>query len=376
MAIEFNCPHCAGSLRAAEKEAGRPLSCPRCARNLIVPALPLPAIEFLCPHCAATIRVRGTAIGSRGACPACHGSVQVPEPDGPPAEDDSVPREFPSYETDTAGATHTRRKKSRTIVYIIPVVLVVIVAAGGLFFLFQPDPPLTGVLKAEQVDTQELGPFVIDRSYCAIPEDQFDTIREFLTTSPLRARSQLLRVEFQGVKKGIGVSIHSGDETEFVRVDPAENERLWKFLEHHVDAYEEQRREGLKSAVPEFLKAIDRRRTEGHDIDRMLEFRNRVGLATAVHGFGFVVAARHQGTLYPCVHEDRQGILYFSLPRQAREFELVGQQAGSRRDPQSFPGQFTVKVGRKKSAGTKPDKSEQREKTAHPDESESESDSP
>jgi len=373
MAIEFNCPHCAGALRAPDNQTGRPVPCPHCTQSVIVPALPVPAIEFLCPHCSATIRVRGTAIGSRGTCPACQGSVQVPAPGAFPAEREPFSAISPSDKSGFVGATLKRRRKSRSFVYVLPLVLVVILTFGGLFFLFKPEPPLTGALKGEQVDVQELGPFVIDRSYCTVPDDQFEAIREFLSTSPLRARSQLLRVEFQGMKKGIGVSIHTGDETEFVRVDPTESERLQKFVAGHLEAYEARRREALEAAVPEFLVAIDRRRNEGQEIDRMLDYRNRVGLATAVGGFGFVVAARHQGALYPCVHQDRQGVLYFSLPRRAREFELVGQQPPSTRDPPAFPGQFVVKVSRKRGAGpTGSRKPEKRQESSTPEGPESE----
>lgn len=350
MAIEFNCPHCAGLLRARDTDAGRAIDCENCSRLVVVPAAPQPAIEFLCPHCGATIRVRGSAIGSRGNCPACRGVVQVPAP-----ADDVLPVPIDPFvvasgdrPSGSQGALLKRRQKFRKVVYLVPIALVVSIASVGLYFLVKPEPPLVGKLKAERVDVQELGPILIDRAYCQVPEDQFAEVLEFLRTNPLRARSQLLRVEFQGLAKGVGVAIHTGDETEFVRVDPAEDARLQKFLARHAEVYDQRRRDTLQAAVPEFLTAIDRRRKEGGEIENLLDYRNRVGLATSVHGFGFVVVARHRGALYPCVHEDRQGRLYFALPRQAREFELAGQQASpSKRDPREFAGKYEVRIGRK-----------------------------
>src|SRR4029079_18980528 len=78
-------------------------------------------------------------------------------------------------------------------------------------------------------------------------------------------------------------------------------------------------------------------------------FRDSVGLASLVSGFGYYVQAAIGKQAYPCVLEDRDGRLVFVLPAETQEFEIVGRTRGVKasKDAPQFPGRFTVQVSKK-----------------------------
>src|SRR4029077_15922735 len=101
--------------------------------------------------------------------------------------------------------------------------------------------------------------------------------------------------------------------------------------------------------VPEFLKAVEERPQGKREVSGLAEFRNSVGLASLVRGFGFHVQAVIGRDVYPCVHEDDEGRLYFSLPLETHEFEIIGCGNLTRGSPDNppFPGRYKVSVTKK-----------------------------
>ena len=102
----------------------------------------------------------------------------------------------------------------------------------------------------------------------------------------------------------------------------------------------------LSQSVPEFVDALENRSPDGHELSGLAEYRNSVGLASLVRGFGYAIQAQIGKQVFPCVHEDAEGRLYFALPIDTREFELVGRpplpKASAAGLP--FPGRYRVKV--------------------------------
>jgi hypothetical protein len=169
-----------------------------------------------------------------------------------------------------------------------------------------------------------------------------------LESEPIRAASAILTLEFQGGPAGIDVVIQAGDGSEFYRVDPRQDRHLAKYLDKEKDRFEAVRNRQLAEAVPEFLKAVEKRAESERDRPDLAEFRNAVGLAAICRGFGLHVQAASGRQAYPCVHEDADGYLYFSLPLGTQEFELTGREVlpKASRDNPPFPGRYIVVVAK------------------------------
>ena len=375
--IEFLCPRCQAPLTVPADSTGKKQRCPQCQGKLRVPAptagLTSAVIEFLCPRCQAAMRVPGEATGTKQYCPKCGGKVRVPAPSLPAAsdtaagtiaqaaaspadkfhsqqsaelqnaatdlEDDDVPEGIPamraSHHINLAGV-------------LFPLACVGILAAVAAFLLHTPEPKLEGTLESERLTDLEFGPFRLDNEFLGKPVREARETFNNLESEPIRAASTILMLEFQGSKAGISIVIQPGDGSEFCRVDPRQDRHLAKYLDKEKDRFEAARNQQLSESVPEFLKAVENRSESQRDRPDLAEFRNAVGLPAICRGFGLQVQAVIDRQAYPCVHEDAEGALYFSLPLGTREFELTGREnppKASRNDA-PFSGRYKILVAK------------------------------
>jgi len=74
----------------------------------------------------------------------------------------------------------------------------------------------------------------------------------------------------------------------------------------------------------------------------LINYRNKVGLNSLMGGLGYHMEARVNNKIYPCVHDDFQGGLYFLVPKGTLQFEIMGRKLDSGRTP--FPGKYQVQV--------------------------------
>jgi len=81
-------------------------------------------------------------------------------------------------------------------------------------------------------------------------------------------------------------------------------------------------------------------------VEGLAAFRNSVGLTSLIRGFGRQVQAVIGRQVYPCVHEDAAGYLYFSLPLETKEFEITARERKGKATPDdpAFPGRYQVAV--------------------------------
>jgi hypothetical protein len=212
--------------------------------------------------------------------------------------------------------------------------------------LHKPEPKLDGTLAGERLTDLELGPFRLDNGFLGKPVRDAREAFSSLESEPIRAVSTMLMLEFQGSPAGIDVVIQAGDGSEFYRVDPQQDRSLAKYLGHKKDRFEAVRNRQLAEAVPEFLEAVEKRAESERARPDLAEFRNAVGLAAICRGFGLQVEAAIGRQAYPCVHEDADGYLYFSLPLGTQEFELTGRETlpKASRDNPPFAGRYNVVV--------------------------------
>jgi hypothetical protein len=231
---------------------------------------------------------------------------------------------------------------------LFPLACVGILAAVAVWLLHKPESKLEGTLTGERLTDFEFGPFRLDNEFLGKAVRDAREVFSSLESEPIRTASTMLMLEFQGSPAGIGIVIQAGDGSEFYRVDPRQDRHLAKYLEKEKDRFEAARNDQLTESVPEFLKAVEKRAESERDRPDLAEFRNAVGLAAICRGFGLQVQAAIGRQAYPCVHEDADGYLYFSLPLGTQEFDLTGRENFPKvsRNDAPFPGRYTVVVAK------------------------------
>lgn len=378
-AIEFVCPRCQTTMQAPAESAGSKRRCPQCQAKVRVPvsimaAAPRATIEFKCPRCDEVIRARGEYAGIKQFCPRCGGKVRVPTPAIPSPGSSAEGRDRPGSQTPTSGApavealaalaaeSHDdipwtrpkRRQRNNLLGLLVPVACIGLIAAVGAWLMQKPPVKLEGNLAGERLTDLELGPFRISNEYLANSRVESQAVFERLENEPIRASSQLLTLEFKGSaggnnQGGISLSLRTADGAEFYRVDPGTAKPLAKYLAEHRDEFKTAVQDELTRSVPEFLAAVERRGDEKKEFAGLAEFRDSVGLASLVSGFGYHVQAAIGKQAFPCVLEDRDGRLFFVLPAGTEEFEIVGRERGrtTSGDSPRFPGRYMVQVSKK-----------------------------
>lgn len=335
-------------------------------------ALPAPTInatiEFQCPRCAEVIRARGEQAGIKQFCPRCGGKVRVPTPRiplpgiagdgrshaGSPAPAHAAPGvdSLAAITTEShADIPWTRPRRRQSINppgLLVPVVCIGLIVGFGWWLMRKPPVKLEGTLTGERLTDIELGPFRVDNKYLGKSELEARVVFELLENEPVRASSQFLTLEFRGTPGGISLALRTADGAEFYRVDPGTAKLLANYLDEHKSEFKAAVENELARSVPEFLDAVEKRNDEKKEFPRLAEFRDSVGLAALASGLGYHVQAAIGKQAYPCVLEDRDGRLFFVLPVDTEEFEIVGRSRGdkaSKSAPQ-FPGRFTVQVSK------------------------------
>ncbi len=228
-----------------------------------------------------------------------------------------------------------RRPRSNLLGLLVPVVCVGLIAGIGAWLMRTPPVKLEGNLTGERLTDIELGPFRIDPEYLGNAKREGRAALERLEADPIRASSQLLTLEFKGStggthQGGISLALRSADGAEFYRVDPSPDKRLSKYLAEHQDEFKTAVQNELTRSVPEFLAAVEKRGDEKKELAGLAEFRDSVGLASLVRGFGYHVQAAIGKQAFPCVLEDRDGRLFFALPSGTEKFEIVGRERGGK----------------------------------------------
>jgi DNA-directed RNA polymerase subunit RPC12/RpoP len=373
-AIEFVCPRCQTAMQAPAEQAGSKQRCPKCQGKVKVPdAIVAPApratIEFKCPRCEELIRARSEHAGVKQFCPRCGGKLRVPTPQIPltgPAADgrnhagsespvhasagvDALASITSESHDDIPWTRPKRRRRSKVLGLLVPLWCICLIAGVGFWLMQKPPVKLEGNLSGERLTDLELGPFRVNNEYVGKPRDEAQNVFERLENEPIRASSQLLTLEFKGSAAGISLSMRTAEGAEFYRVDPGPDKLLTKYLDEHRNEFKTAVQDELMRSVPEFLAAVEKRGDEKKEFAGLAEFRDSVGLASLVSGFGYHVQAAIGKQAYPCVLEDKDGRLFFVLPEGTEEFEIVGRDRGgkSSKDAPRFPGRLTVQVTKK-----------------------------
>jgi len=200
---------------------------------------------------------------------------------------------------------------------------------------------------------------LVDNAFIKVPAEVRRSVLQYFQENPERLRSQIVETEFRGSSAGLEVQILAGVQSMLYRVPIDSDLRGW--YDENLDKLSAPRTAWLETSLKTFFEAWDVAIRNQSSIEDFQSYRNSVGINSAVGALGYHVSAVvGTSTRYPCIYED-EGAIYFLLPRDTKQFRVVGARVDDR--PSSFPGEFEVVVKQGKSkrapAETEPDTTEE-----------------
>lgn len=317
------------------------------------------AIEFECPKCAATVRVGAEAAGKIGRCPSCSSRVRIPQPPVPGATPPagamptastapSVPpseSEIPTFSGSQSGSPvstavetappllrteedtpvlyrerlRRRRKPSLWGTLAPPLffgtILVAIAAAYWMWTRPAFNRPMTGrVVQSSQPITSS-----IDLRTLSGDQEAYRRLAALLAAEPADVRSNVLSVRCLGTDQGITMLLRPGPDVVAVEVPLTSSEPIAEAYHDLYERLDRLRRDELQQAIAAMATSVG----DGDDASLdavLLQYRDRLVSCGAVRGLGRICEAIVDRTRYPCVHEDVDGNLTFLVPVGTKQF--------------------------------------------------------
>lgn len=319
------------------------------------------AIEFECPKCAATVRVGAEAAGKIGRCPSCSARVRIPQPPvpgaplspgalptpPPPTVTPEPPSEagIPTFSGSQSGSTtstvveaappllHTeedapvlyrerlrRRRKPSLWGTLAPplffgTILVAVAAAYWVWTRPAFNRPMTGrVVESSQPITSS-----IDLRTLSGDQEAYRRLAALLAAEPADVRSNVLSVRCLGTDQGITMLLRPGPDVVAVEVPLTSSEPIAEAYHDLYERLDRLRREELQQAITAMATSVG----DGDDASLdavLLRYRDRLVSCGEVRGLGRICEAIVDRTRYPCVHEDVDGNLTFLVPVGTKQF--------------------------------------------------------
>lgn len=377
MAIQFDCPYCTSTIRVPDKAGGKMGRCPKCRTKMRVPRVSSPSKEEegeAAPAGASQVNEPGQSHTSDSAIVADKESVAVAQNDEPPIPTD-LPQTRPAAlaratkskrrgrrkgHAESSSSTGRKRRRRSRGKWLVPVFVVLmggaLIGAGAWFFL-QREPALEGELSAVELIDPPPVEISIPFDYASIDDETRKDVLESMQKDPMTPlQSGMMSVQFLAGKGELRVVLLDGPDTHFYRVEVRKEKPLRDWIDENYSRIDKRRTKELNAAVSRFFKDKHAADKENTFVPDLVGLRDQMGLNALLGGFGSHAVAQIGSKLYPCVHEDNGGSLYFLLPPETKSFTLRGRpQNGD--GPSVFPGRYEVKVA--KSEGEKPPPSEQ-----------------
>jgi len=331
-------------------------------------------IQFDCPYCTSTLKVPDSSAGKQGDCPRCGTKLVIPNPvaeEGPSA----IPAEnTPPVETanateqtvDQAGnssiespgmeSPESRPMTSMTSLYLrkrrssnLGGILLFLFFFGLMlsiagYFYWNYGPRLEGNLVAARLNSetakleQRLKPTELGLS-----DDLIQSVTQNLKEVPRRVKSDLMEMLFYGSEKGgLYIRLKPGANTELVRVDLTGDPALMDYISKNGVQLDQHRFAEFQTEMKQFYTEWHRFHETGEAMPDLINYRNSVGLNSLMGGLGYHMEARVNNKVYPCVHDDFQGGLYFLVPKGTLQFEILGRKMENGWTP--FPGKYEIQV--------------------------------
>ncbi len=365
MAIQFNCPYCTSAIRVADAAAGRIGKCPRCGTKLRVPrpevaeATTAPDTDRSEPRAVSPIQAPDVpqfpgATSQHPFSDALESPVapvaepsQAPAPAGWEASPFAALDTVASVEVDDAIPSVLQRRRQGPSLWVkvaVPLVFIAILLGIGGVYWWTQRPTMTGELPGERLPADTMLSIAVPAILVDVPQEAYDAAVAGLIETPQAILTDLMSVEIVGGPEGLQVRLQAGPETELVRVDVRQNPLLARVAQDQAEELNADRLNEFRDAAREFVEAWRESRSAGMLFGNTAAYRDKLGINALLRGVGYHSTAIVDRKAYPCVHEDDEGRLYFSLPRGTMTFVITERQ----REGQGsvFPSEyrFTVSV--------------------------------
>ena len=344
------------------------------------------AIEFQCPNCAATVRVGDEAVGKVGSCPKCGTKLRVPNPNvshqhQPQAEvrtEQTVPTEEST--SDTAQPTYPnlsqpkqeagvlpqvpieddpvtskylrkrRRKKSMSIVSIaMPLLFGGVLVLVALLYYGNTRPSYIGEVAGILIDPNRSLRVTISPDDYDVPAEQFASIVEEFQEQPGSLRSDLVSLQFTSEGELLNVSLRPGVGSDMIKVPLLTQESVKKF---YAEYRAELDRERFAEIEKEFAALCEEWESVPEHLrdEKLAEYRHAVIYNSFVNGLGRICQAVVGSQAYPCVHENSEGEFFFLVPTGVKKFSI--RERADLKEPGYFPTEFRIEVSVKDETAT------------------------
>lgn len=386
MAIQFNCPNCEAVIRVPDAAAGKKGTCPRCNEKLLVPdivpsnpasaanAIPTPGAQPRPEKVEQLPQFDASPIpGLPQLDPVLKSTLpDVPLPVTPQAKSPGLPRlsiGVPASIDIEPPRRAQARRKTNPGAWIVPILCIGGVAGFLGWYVWSMQPKMEGSLTAHVIRDFEMHPGMIPGEMSGLKSNELAEVLRHLKAQPAHWASTTSKITLTGTDEGVAVSIDNTPAAHFVSVVPGQNPVLVDYMSKHLDELEKLRLASLKKNAPALFLAWKRQFTKNDPMDGQVEHRDLVILPTLVAGLGYHVEALVNGNLYPCVHEDSEGTLYFLLPNATKSFQLKGRKVPG---GLNVPANFTVKISGSASSAAPAARKKSKRKTAEERELENE----
>ncbi|QDT92846.1 hypothetical protein [Gimesia algae] len=333
MAIQFDCPFCTSTLKVPDATAGKQGDCPRCGTKLVIPN----------PFAA------GAAPPAADSAPADSTPQPQDAPTPPPAS--QAPEQAPVVDVmaprphSSATAQYLRKRRKSNVGGVVLFLFFFLAMAGiAGYFYWNFGLRLEGNLVAARISPeaakleQRLQP-----ENAGVSEEVIKAVNHNLLETPRRVQSDLMEMLFYGLEKGgLEVRLKPGAKTELVRVDLTGDPALMEYISKQGTQLDQPRSAELQSSLNHFYTSWNEFIGTQGVMPDLLHYRNSVGLNSLLGGLGYHMEARVNNKIYPCVHEDSKGGLYFLVPKGTLQFNILGREMDT--GWTTFPGKYEVQV--------------------------------
>lgn len=334
MTIQFNCPYCTSTLKVPDSTAGKQGDCPRCGTKLLIPN---PIKEEL-----QTAPSTESVASSSELQPVTSPDAGAETGDqGPATPLVSVePRPMTSM---TSQYLRKRRKSNAGGIILFLLFFGLMLGVAGYFY-WAYGPNLEGNLVAARFNAESAKlEQQLKSDSSDISKDVVQAVNQSLKETPRRVQSDLMDMLFYGTEQGgLKIRLKAGGDTELVRVDLTGDPALMDYISQNGVQLDQPRISEYETYLKQFYTEWYQFLESGGVMPDLLTYRNRVGLNSLMGGLGYHVEARVNNKIYPCVHDDFQGGLYFLVPRGTIQFEMLGRKMENGWTP--FKGKYQVQV--------------------------------
>lgn len=240
-----------------------------------------------------------------------------------------------------------------------------------IYFAMTHDNKLSGERLAYAIERgASLQTITVDNDEIGLSSEVIDNVLKTLKKNPVRIKMESMEFEFGTSRAGMEISLKEGSLTQFFRF-PLDKE-MKAYRDKHLEALDTDRKKEFSAAIKKFFEKCDvaiRNREGALPLDE--KDPRQIGLNSCVRGFGYNIAALipfERGVMpYPCVYEDEAN-LYFLLPRNTKQFQVVGKKPDG--SASEFPGKYQVKVRQPKTDASEDAEPAKKSKDSEPKEME------